>query len=298
MATRTEQRAPASQMEPAWHVIDAEGKTLGRLSSEIAVLLQGKHKPTFVPYLNTGDFVIVVNAEKIHVTGNKLRQKMYYRHSGYHGGLREQTLFDVLKRTPTRVIRLSVKGMLPKSKLGRRMLSRLKLYTGGSHPHEAQVNARPKPPVEETQSEPAPKAAPTRARAKEKASAVTELAAEPAPVTEAPEPSEETPPKARRSRATSTSPTKTAESTEEEPAAEAVATKPRAAGKPKRARGAAEAGAESVSGEASGESVAEAPETEPTPKRKPSRPRASAKTRSKAGSDENPPESAPAKEEA
>ena len=296
MATRTEQRAPASKMEPAWHVIDADGKTLGRLSSEIAVLLQGKHKPTFVPYLNTGDFVIVVNAEKIHVTGNKLRQKMYYRHSGYHGGLREQTLSDVLERTPTRVIRLSVKGMLPKSKLGRRMLSRLKLYTGGSHPHEAQVNARPKPSVEETSPEPAPKVAPTRARAK--APAVAKPAAESVPVAEAPEPSEETAPEARGSRATSKSPTKAAESTEEEPAAEAVATKPRAAGKPKPAKGAAEAGAESASGEASGESVAEAPETEPTPKQKPSRPRGSAKTRSNAGSDETPPESAPAEEEA
>lgn len=131
----------ASELNPAWHVIDAEGKTLGRLSSEIAVLLQGKHKPIYVPYLNTGDYVIVINAEKIRVTGKKLEQKMYYRHSGYHGGLKEETLTQVLKKKPTRVLQHSVKGMLPKNAMGRRMLSRLKLYVGGKHPHEAQVKA-------------------------------------------------------------------------------------------------------------------------------------------------------------
>ncbi len=128
-------------MKPDWHVIDAEGRTLGRLCTEIAVLLQGKHKPIYVPYLNTGDFVIVVNAEKIHVTGNKLEQKVYYRHSGYHGGLKEETLAKVLAKTPTRVIKRAVKGMLPKNTLGRHMLSRLKVYAGGEHPHQAQVNA-------------------------------------------------------------------------------------------------------------------------------------------------------------
>ena len=134
----------ASDLSPAWHVIDAQGKTLGRLSSEIAVLLQGKHKPSFVNYLNTGDFVVVVNAEKVHVTGKKLDQKIYYRHSGYPGGLKQQTLSELLQKAPTRVIRKAVKGMLPKNTLGRRMLSRLKLYAGDSHPHAAQVNARPK----------------------------------------------------------------------------------------------------------------------------------------------------------
>ena len=142
MATSTKPyRTRASELKPDWHVIDAEGRTLGRLGTEIAVLLQGKHKPIYVPYLNTGDFVIVVNAEKIHVTGNKLEQKVYYRHSGYHGGLKEETLAKVLAKTPTRVIKRAVKGMLPKNSLGRHMLSRLKVYAGGEHPHEAQVNA-------------------------------------------------------------------------------------------------------------------------------------------------------------
>jgi large subunit ribosomal protein L13 len=128
-----------SKGAPVWHVVDADGKTLGRLSSEVAVLLMGKHRPTYVPYLNTGDYVIVVNAEKVRVTGNKLGQKTYYRHSGYPGGLNSQKLSVVLEKTPTRVIRQAVKGMLPKSTLGRRMLSRLKLYAGPEHPHQAQV---------------------------------------------------------------------------------------------------------------------------------------------------------------
>ena len=138
-------------LNPEWHVIDAEGKTLGRLSSEIAVLLQGKHKPEYVPYLNTGDFVVVVNAEKVRVTGKKLQQKMYYSHSGYPGGLRERTLEEVLDRTPTRVIEHAVKGMLPKNAMGRRMMSRLKLYAGSEHPHEAQTRAQPKEPSDEVQ---------------------------------------------------------------------------------------------------------------------------------------------------
>ena len=141
MTTSTKLRVRASDLKPVWHVIDAEGKTLGRLSSEIAVLLQGKHRPIYVPHLNTGDYVIVVNAEKFRVTGKKLEQKMYYRHSGYPGGLNEQTLSRLLERTPTRVIKFAVKGMLPKNTMGRRMLSRLKLYAGSTHPHEAQVNA-------------------------------------------------------------------------------------------------------------------------------------------------------------
>ena len=159
MATYTRpHRTRASDLSPDWHVIDAQGKTLGRLSSEIAVLLQGKHKPTFVPYMNTGDFVVVVNAEKVRVTGNKLEQKVYYRHSGYHGGLKEQTLSELLQRTPTRVIKKAVKGMLPKNTVGRRMLSRLKLYKGDSHPHAAQVNARPKAAEAEIPPDAEPKA--------------------------------------------------------------------------------------------------------------------------------------------
>ena len=130
----------ASDLDPQWHVVDAEGKTLGRLSSEIAVLLMGKHKPNYVPYLNTGDYVVVVNAGKVRVTGNKMDQKIYYRHSGYHGGLKEETLSVVLVKSPTRVLKQAVKGMLPKNLIGRRMLSRLKLYAGSDHPHQAQVN--------------------------------------------------------------------------------------------------------------------------------------------------------------
>ena len=185
MATQTKRsRAGASDLRPVWHVIDAEGKTLGRLSTEVAVLLQGKHKPTYVPYLVTGDFVIVVNAEKIRVSGRKLEQKVYYRHSGYHGGLKEATLSDVLKRSPTRAIKQSVKGMLPKNSLGRRMLSRLKLYAGASHPHEAQVNVRRRPAEEAAPPEVAPKAG--RAEKKADAAAAPE-AVEREPDTEAAE---------------------------------------------------------------------------------------------------------------
>ena len=145
MATSTRPyRTRASDLKPDWHVIDADGRILGRLSTEIAVLLQGKHKPIYVPYLNTGDFVVVINAGKVHVTGKKLDQKVYYRHSGYHGGLKEQTLGEVLQKSPTRVIKHAVKGMLPKNAMGRRMLSRLKLYAGDAHPHEAQVRASQK----------------------------------------------------------------------------------------------------------------------------------------------------------
>jgi len=134
-------RVKASDLKPVWHVIDAEGKTLGRLASEIATLLMGKHKPIYVSHLNTGDFVVVVNADKVRVTGRKLEQKVYYRHSGYHGGLKQQTLEDLLKKAPTRVVKHAVRGMLPKNIMGRRMLSRLKLYAGAHHPHKAQVNA-------------------------------------------------------------------------------------------------------------------------------------------------------------
>ena len=129
----------AAELKAEWHVVDAAGKTLGRVSSEIAVLLQGKHKPIYVPHLNTGDYVIVVNAEKIRVTGKKMEQKMYYRHSGYHGGLTERTLAQMLAKTPTRVITQSVKGMLPKNALGRHMLARMKVYAGPEHPHQAQL---------------------------------------------------------------------------------------------------------------------------------------------------------------
>ena len=134
-------KARVSDLDPQWHVLDADGQTLGRLSSRIAVLLQGKHKATWVPYLNTGDYVVVLNVGKVKVTGRKLDQKMYYRHSGYHGGLKERTLEQVLERDPTRAIKHAVKGMLPKNALGRHMLARMKVYAGPDHPHEAQMKA-------------------------------------------------------------------------------------------------------------------------------------------------------------
>jgi large subunit ribosomal protein L13 len=131
----------SSDLSPKWHHFDAENQTLGRLSTMIARILQGKHKPNYVPHLNTGDFVIVTNVEKIRATGQKLADKMYYKYSGFHGGLRTETLSDILEKNPERVLRQSVKGMLPKHSLGRKMLSRLKLYSGSEHPHQAQMNS-------------------------------------------------------------------------------------------------------------------------------------------------------------
>ncbi|MGB5933874.1 MAG: 50S ribosomal protein L13 [Anaerolineae bacterium] len=125
-------------IERRWYVVDAEGKILGRLASEVAKILRGKHKPYFAPHLDTGDYVIVINAAKIRVTGKKLKDKIYYRHSGYPGGLRSTTLAEMLRKRPTRVIRLAVRGMLPHNRLGRAMMRKLKIYEGESHPHQAQ----------------------------------------------------------------------------------------------------------------------------------------------------------------
>jgi large subunit ribosomal protein L13 len=121
-----------------WYVVDAEGKTLGRLASEIARILRGKHKPIYAPHLDCGDYVIVVNAEKVQTTGKKLDQKFYYRHSGYPGGLKSISLRDQLQKHPTRVLESAVRGMLPKNRLGRAMIKKLKVYAGSSHPHQAQ----------------------------------------------------------------------------------------------------------------------------------------------------------------
>ena len=130
--------ASPSTIERKWYVVDATGMTLGRLASEIAKILRGKHKPIFTPHMDTGDYVIVVNAEKVKVTGKKLDQKIYYRHSGYVGGLKETTLKDMLKRHPDRVLRYAVKGMLPKGPLGRKMFKKLFVYIGPDHKHAAQ----------------------------------------------------------------------------------------------------------------------------------------------------------------
>ena len=135
-------QANAQDRTRDWYVVDAEGKTLGRLATQIANALRGKRKPTYTPHIDVGDFVIVVNAEQIQVTGNKRQDKRYYRHSGYPGGLKSRTLQEMLDRRPEEVIRRAVKGMLPRNRLGRKQLTKLKVYAGPDHPHAAQ---QPKP---------------------------------------------------------------------------------------------------------------------------------------------------------
>jgi large subunit ribosomal protein L13 len=130
--------ANADTVERKWYVIDAKGKTLGRLSSEIAKILRGKNKPSYTPHVDTGDFVIVINAEQVKVTGKKADQKLYRRHSSYPGGLKEMTYSQLMEKKPTEIIRLAVKGMLPNNPLGRKMLKKLKVYAGPVHKHEAQ----------------------------------------------------------------------------------------------------------------------------------------------------------------
>ena len=134
---KTFMASPAT-IERKWYVVDAEGKTLGRLASEVAKVLRGKNKAIFTPHIDTGDYVIVVNAEKIKVTGKKLEQKIYYRHSDYVGGMKETTLKEMLAKHPERVIELAVKGMLPKGPLGRQMYTKLHVYAGAEHAHAAQ----------------------------------------------------------------------------------------------------------------------------------------------------------------
>lgn len=134
---KTYMASPAA-IERKWYVVDATGYTLGRLASEIAKVLRGKNKPTFTPHIDTGDYVIVVNADKIKVTGKKLEQKLYYRHSDYVGGFKSTTLKEMLNKKPEMVIELAVKGMLPKGPLGRQMLKKLSVYAGPEHPHAAQ----------------------------------------------------------------------------------------------------------------------------------------------------------------
>ena len=134
--------AKPSEVEHNWFVVDAEGKTLGRLATEIAKVLRGKHKPIYTPHVDTGDFVIVINADKVRVTGKRLDQKFYHRHSGYIGGLKSVSLRRMLETHPERVIEHAVKGMLPKNRLGNQMYKKLKVYASPEHPHAAQ---QPKP---------------------------------------------------------------------------------------------------------------------------------------------------------
>ncbi|EXX88986.1 50S ribosomal protein L13 [Paenibacillus darwinianus] len=135
---RTTFMAKPNEVERKWFVIDAEGKTLGRLASEAAALIRGKHKPQFTPHVDTGDFVIVINAEKIVLTGKKLSDKKYYRHSMYPGGLKVTSAGDLLKKFPERVLEFAIHGMLPKNRLGDKMKLKLKVYAGPEHPHQAQ----------------------------------------------------------------------------------------------------------------------------------------------------------------
>lgn len=130
--------AKAQDVQRKWYIVDAEGKTLGRLATEIASVLKGKHKPIYTPHVDTGDFVIVINAEKIVVTGNKASQKLYRRHSGYTGGLKEIPYAEMMVKHPERIISIAVRGMIPHNKLGSDMIKKLKVYVGSEHPHEAQ----------------------------------------------------------------------------------------------------------------------------------------------------------------
>ena len=130
--------AQPGSVEQSWFVVDATGKTLGRMASEIASRLRGKHKPEFTPHTDTGDFIVVVNAEKVHVTGNKAKAKIYHHHTGYPGGLKSISFEKLIEKAPEQAIELAVKGMLPKNPLGRAMARKLKVYSGGEHPHAAQ----------------------------------------------------------------------------------------------------------------------------------------------------------------
>ena len=130
--------AKKSDVQRSWYVVDAEGKTLGRLATTIASTLRGKHKASYTPHVDTGDFVIVLNADKVRVTGNKETEKKYYRHSNYPGGLKTTTLWEMRQKHPERILEAAVRGMLPQSNLGRQQLKKLKLYTGTEHPHAAQ----------------------------------------------------------------------------------------------------------------------------------------------------------------
>jgi large subunit ribosomal protein L13 len=131
-------QAKKEELDRKWYLVNAEGKVLGRLSTELVKVLKGKNKPTYTPHMDTGDFVVVVNAGKVTLTGKKMKDKIYYHHTGYPGGIKEMNAEKLLAKKPTEMIRMAVKGMLPKNSLGRQMLRKLKIYPGPNHPHEAQ----------------------------------------------------------------------------------------------------------------------------------------------------------------
>ena len=144
----------SKDVEVRWHVVDAADRTLGRIATEVTHLLRGKYRPTYTPHMDNGDFVVVINADKVRVTGAKSRQKIYYSHSGYPGGLTETPYMRVLERHPERIVQAAVKGMIPHNRLGRKILRHLKVYAGPEHPHEAQVNAgKGKEEVQPSQAE-------------------------------------------------------------------------------------------------------------------------------------------------
>ena len=130
--------AKKTDIRKKWHLIDADGLVVGRLASRVASILRGKNKPIYTPNVDTGDFVIIINAEKVHLTGNKLEDKAYYRHTGYPGGIRKEMAKDIMKKSPERIIMSAVRGMMPKNILGRQQLGKLKVYSGSKHPHESQ----------------------------------------------------------------------------------------------------------------------------------------------------------------
>ena len=186
---RVTKHTKRADLDPKWHVMDADGERLGRMATRIAGILQGKHRADYSRHQIVGDFVIVLNARKIGTSGNKLTQKIYYRHTGYVGHLRQRTLDEMLTKFPARVIEKAVKGMLPRTILGRQMLRRLKVYAGGEHPHEAQVNVGQGKPKQE-QAPAAPATRRRRAPAKapvakaQAAAAVAEAAEGPAAATD------------------------------------------------------------------------------------------------------------------
>jgi len=133
--------AKPQEVQPSWYLVNAEGQTLGRLASQIASRLRGKHKPEYTPHVDTGDYIVVVNAEKIHVTGRKLKDKIYYKHTGYIGNLKKESLEHLMQRAPEKALERAVKGMLPRNPLGRQMFKKLRVFSGTEHPHQAQQPA-------------------------------------------------------------------------------------------------------------------------------------------------------------
>jgi large subunit ribosomal protein L13 len=236
MVTKLKQYNPkASDIVNDWQVVDADGKVLGRLASQVAMYLMGKHKPTYVPHMLTGDFVVVINASKIKVTGAKAEQKIYKRHSQYPGNLKEIPYARMQERQPTRIIELAVRGMLPKNKLGRQMMTRLKIYAGAEHPHAAQILGSERRPAREeaaavkaevaaeTAKPAAKKAAPKKASApKAEAAAVA---------TEAVETAEAAPKKAPAKKAAAKKPAAKKATAAKKPAAKKPAAKKPAAKK-------------------------------------------------------------------